>query len=117
MSDEYQILKSQQPTIKLPTVGGNNIELEELKVNLLDDHNDHQHNEELMQQGPLTKPINLTAQKIGYQSPQIPGSSQLEHNQETSSECSDEFLNFHDGVKAGTPVKPNLIFQSIAYHD
>jgi len=59
----------------------------------------------------------LTAQKIGYQSPIIPGSTQPVHDQETSSECSDEFLNFSDEVKEGMPVAPKLIFQAIAYHD
>jgi hypothetical protein len=41
MSDEYQILKSKQPPAKLPTVIGSNVELEELKVNLLEDHDDN----------------------------------------------------------------------------
>jgi hypothetical protein len=70
MSAEYKILKVKQPTVKLPTVTTNGIELEELKVNLLEEVDVNRYNEELMQQGPLNKQISgLPSHKIGYQSP------------------------------------------------
>jgi hypothetical protein len=47
----------------------------------------------------------------------MPGSTQSDFIVETSSESSDEFLNFNDGHKAGVQVAPKLIFQAIANHD